>query len=521
MEAFSTNCYPRHPLAYYGKKVRQLGKGSYGIVYLLDGGKYGKPVALKSLPRFEEDDEEDKKYRNTRVWKEIALLTQLQHPNIPKIIDVHQTKDSYLIVQESPSVAPKGKQTEETVLNTIRSLAQVYAYLEQEGVMHCDLKEDNILVDKDRAYLIDFGIAMIVSPADMRRRARAPDSIFITPMRAPELILGQEYYDFKVEIWALGVLSLSLLQLLNVQHNLMDYQPYVAMFLKGYSDNVAQIEHIYRWEPWLGLLSEKWPEATQLPNGSFLRLRQPQTIDKNLLRDSPISDSLKILLTWMLMYNPERRANATDILNFLGVKNNVIPTQSECLDRRSHIVKRPKKLPTVEQRSLLLANLLRATSTSLTISDRLITRTYFLTVTLFDLFVAEFEITSVAELELYVLAALVVATTMHNQEMNLNMIKERMKIILSNIKILNAADFLVQTLCYETFQATSFDYLALDYLRFDLISLASELLYYLQTDLVYGKTPYEFYKSALTKEKQKVLYDMEESPNYEIILVPN
>lgn len=517
----SKDCYPRHPLEYYGKKVKELGQGRYGKVYLTNGGKHGTPVAVKVLNRYTDLDLDDGtgRFPNIELWREIAFLTQLRHPNIPRILDVHRDENSYYLVQESPAVSPDDIQSEQVVSDVIFALAQVYAYLEREGIMHLDLKLDNILLSDENAYLIDFGVAIIVSPADMLKRSRGPDNAYWVGSRPPEMLLGVSFYDFKVEIWALGVLVLQLLQL-NRMRGIVTFRPFTGLFSTEDEDWAVLMSYLLSWQDQLGPILEAWPEAIYLPRGSYLTLSDKITERSTIIKKSKLDIATQELLEWMLAWNPKERCSATQLLEMFSGTHKPIPTFEDCLDRRSRIVKRPRAFPTTHQRYQLLEKLIIALDT---LPTKMLTRTFFLIVTLYDLFVAEVAV-SEDMIKLYLIGACVVANVMHNSAFPF-MILANLMSRYTEKDILDAADLITTTLCYELFQATSFDYLALKLPRNDFCSLVAELRFHLRTDLVYDKTPTQFYNAVFLPENRKkaevVSHNISRYDSIPINLIPN
>lgn len=105
------------------------------------------------------------------MWNEIDIMRALDHDNVIKLYEVYETDKSLYLVLELiqgkslQEVLKKGgfKDNESRVKNVISSILEALAYLAAKGVMHRDLKPDNILLDKgDKVKIVDFGLATFI-----------------------------------------------------------------------------------------------------------------------------------------------------------------------------------------------------------------------------------------------------------------------------------------------------------------------------------------------------------------------
>ncbi len=177
-----------------------LGKGGFGATYLVEDLKLkGRRRALKEIPELLFDDHE------------VNLLSQLNHPAIPDIIDRFISSAMIYLVLEfggsrtlgSHSQALGGPIPLKLVLPWMRQLCDALSYLHSQDppIIHRDLKPDNILLDdNDRIMLIDFGIAKeSESTGPTRTIARAASHGF----SPPEQVLGTGT-DERSDIYALA-----------------------------------------------------------------------------------------------------------------------------------------------------------------------------------------------------------------------------------------------------------------------------------------------------------------------------
>jgi serine/threonine-protein kinase len=180
-----------------------LGKGGFGATYLVkDQRVQGKRWALKEIPEILFDE------------YEVTLLSQLDHPSVPIIVD-RFTDDGmvYLVLKfgGTKTLATECKQHQKIAYKTLKpwiiQLADVLNYLHNRNppIIHRDLKPENILIDtEDRIMLIDFGIAKeSVAETVTRTLGRAASHGF----SPPEQVMGtgtdvrSDVYSFAATIY--------------------------------------------------------------------------------------------------------------------------------------------------------------------------------------------------------------------------------------------------------------------------------------------------------------------------------
>ncbi|MGH3992736.1 MAG: protein kinase domain-containing protein, partial [Pseudonocardiaceae bacterium] len=184
-----------------------LGKGGFGATYLVDDLRLnGKRRALKEVPELLFDE------------YETALLSRLQHPSIPDIIDRFTAGGMVYLTLEfggSRTLASErnrqgGRIPFATLLPWIRQLCMVLTYLHTQdpAIIHRDLKPENILLDEDgRIMLIDFGIAKEATPSSMTRTLGRAATHGFSP---PEQAMGTGT-DQRSDVYALGATCYALL----------------------------------------------------------------------------------------------------------------------------------------------------------------------------------------------------------------------------------------------------------------------------------------------------------------------
>ena len=198
-----------------------IGKGTYGRVYLALNATAGEMIAVKQveLPRTAADRDSSRQ-RNlvTALKSEIETLKDLDHPNVVTCLGFEETADTLSIFLEyvpggsiGSCLRRHGKFEEDTASSFLNQTLQGLAYLHKQGILHRDLKADNLLVDfQGTCKISDFGTVrrsdhIYDNVADMSLQG----SIF---WMAPEVVsLSRKGYSAKVDIWSLGCVVLEML----------------------------------------------------------------------------------------------------------------------------------------------------------------------------------------------------------------------------------------------------------------------------------------------------------------------
>lgn len=197
-----------------------IGKGSYGRVYLGINLTTGDFLAVKQVEVNQKAAGQDKDKMKEMVAaldQEIDTMQHLEHPNIVQYLGCERKEYSISIFLEYISggsvgscLRKHGKFEESLVSSLTRQIIEGLAYLHREGVLHRDLKADNILLDVDGTCKIsDFGISKKTDNIygnDVTNSMQG--SVF---WMAPEVIRAPEKgYSAKVDIWSLGCVVLEM-----------------------------------------------------------------------------------------------------------------------------------------------------------------------------------------------------------------------------------------------------------------------------------------------------------------------
>jgi serine/threonine-protein kinase len=193
---------------------RELGQGGMSTVWLAEDLKHGRRVAVKVLrPELAAALGAD------RFSREIQIAARLQHPHILPLLDSGQAEGFLYYVMpyvEGQSLRDRvARQGELPVHEAVRILVEVadaLAFAHAQGVVHRDIKPDNVLLSGRHALVMDFGVAKAVSEATGRHTLTTAGVALGTPAyMAPEQATADPNLDHRVDIYAVGVMAYELL----------------------------------------------------------------------------------------------------------------------------------------------------------------------------------------------------------------------------------------------------------------------------------------------------------------------
>jgi len=187
------------------EKVKLLGEGSFGEVWLVKHNILGKEFAMKIIDKTP--------YSNTsQIINEINILKTLDHPNILKVLEFHLTADKFYIITDYckegelfHEIDKRTKFSERETSFILYQILQAVRYIHKMRVVHRDIKPENIMIMGREpngllhVKLIDFGTAKLFSEGN-KHKALVGSSYYI----APEVIRGK--YDESCDLWSVGVI---------------------------------------------------------------------------------------------------------------------------------------------------------------------------------------------------------------------------------------------------------------------------------------------------------------------------
>jgi TolB-like protein len=190
--------------------VRELGRGGMATVYVARDLRHNREIALKVLsaelgPRLTE-----------RFTREIELTARLSHPNILPLLDSGRVGDSAFYVM--PLVGASlhsllertGPLPIEQAVRIAIEVADALDYSHRSGVVHRDIKPDNILLHQERAMVADFGIARVRDESAAQLTATGV-SIGTPTYMSPEQVSGERVIDGRADVYALGCVLFEML----------------------------------------------------------------------------------------------------------------------------------------------------------------------------------------------------------------------------------------------------------------------------------------------------------------------
>jgi serine/threonine protein kinase len=192
--------------------IELIGRGGMGAVYRARQKSLERMVALKILPP-EVGHNVD---FTERFAREAQAMARLHHPHIVTIFDFGQRDGVFFFFMEYVDgcslrqLMEGGKFTPPEALAIVPQICEALQYAHNKGVVHRDIKPDNILMDRDgEVKIADFGLAKLVGLGAARSTGEA---VMGTPKyMAPEQISHPDEVDHRADIYALGVMFYQML----------------------------------------------------------------------------------------------------------------------------------------------------------------------------------------------------------------------------------------------------------------------------------------------------------------------
>jgi serine/threonine protein kinase len=195
---------------------REIGRGGMAVVYRATDLRLNRPVAIKVLPpdlAFNPDV-------RVRFIREAQTAAQLGHPNIVPIYAVDDKAAEGLVYfvmafidgdSLGVRVAREGAWPVDATVRVLRDVADALAYAHASGVVHRDIKPDNILIDRasGRPMITDFGIAR--ATAGETRLTATGVAVGTPAYMSPEQAIGEREVDGRSDLYSLAVVGYHLL----------------------------------------------------------------------------------------------------------------------------------------------------------------------------------------------------------------------------------------------------------------------------------------------------------------------
>ena len=286
--------YPETNLNFY-KYGRLIGQGAFGKVNLGLNVLTGRVVAIKS---FNKSNLNSNSENMKKIKYETNLMKKLNHPNITKILELFEDKEYILIIMEYINggnlfsfLKKHRKVSEKTAKLLYRQIILGIKYMHQQGIVHRDIKLENILIDlNNNIKICDFGIGRVLSSPEQPLFDQCGTPMYI----APEILLCSKekgYKGFPVDIWSSGIVLYILLS------------GTLPFSFKNSSSSLSESNE--------SNLSEDNNNNTEL---------QYSIINKEPKEIENISKEAEDLLKKILKKNPEKRITCEEILNHPWMK---------------------------------------------------------------------------------------------------------------------------------------------------------------------------------------------------------
>jgi serine/threonine protein kinase len=191
--------------------IEELGRGGMGKVYKVVDSELKESIALKLLnPEVASDQTTVERFRN-----ELKFARKITHKNVCRMYDLNKEKENYYITMEympgedlKSSLRKVGKLSVGKVMFIAKQVCEGLAEAHRLGVVHRDLKPQNIMIDKEgNAHILDFGIARSIKA----KGVTVTGMMIGTPdYMSPEQVEGRDI-DQRSDIYSLGVILYEML----------------------------------------------------------------------------------------------------------------------------------------------------------------------------------------------------------------------------------------------------------------------------------------------------------------------
>ncbi|KAM7476589.1 hypothetical protein LguiB_023832 [Lonicera macranthoides] len=267
---------------------KRIGSGSFAVVWKSRHRATGLEVAVKEIDKTRLINTSPKIADN--LFKEISILSNICHPNIIRLFEAIQTEDRIFLVLEycdggdlAAYLNQRGKVSEAVAKHFMRQLAAGLQVLNENSLIHRDLKPQNLLLTTNEATPLlkigDFGFARYVTPHGLA------DTLCGSPLyMAPEIIQSRKY-DSKADLWSAGAI---LYQLVTGK------PPFNGDSQLQLFQNILKSGEL------------------RFPKGALQELH-PDCVDlcRSLLRQNPVTDSMESIEKGYVLVNPHYASTDT------------------------------------------------------------------------------------------------------------------------------------------------------------------------------------------------------------------
>ena len=282
--------------------IKKIGEGSYGKIYKVKNKQSGDIRAMKQILKSKIPD--INKFQN-----EIKILAMVDHPNIVRLFEVIEDDKYFNLFQELCTGGELSRKIQTTQLKE-KEIAKIFneimsavAYCHEKGIVHRDLKLENILFASDSpdspVKIIDFGFSVLLGKNNLNKDKNNNDNgnnlkkfgfkrmkskVGTLYYVSPEIIKGN--YDEKCDIWACGVILFILL---------CGYPPFNGSNDKEVYNIITQVKYDFNQPTWKNVskyakdliknmltLAKNRYTAKQVLNSKWLEIKLKDTNEENM-----------------------------------------------------------------------------------------------------------------------------------------------------------------------------------------------------------------------------------------------
>ena len=185
---------------------REIGRGGMATVHLARDLRHGRRVAIKVLR-----EELAAAVGAERFLEEIRVTASLQHPHILPLFDSGSGEGLVWYVMPfvegetlRSRLARERRLPVDDALQLVREIADALEYAHRHGIVHRDVKPENVLLQSGHALVADFGIALALENAGGARLTRTGITLGTPLYMAPEQVAGDRPIDARTDVYALG-----------------------------------------------------------------------------------------------------------------------------------------------------------------------------------------------------------------------------------------------------------------------------------------------------------------------------
>jgi serine/threonine-protein kinase len=185
---------------------RELGRGAMATVYLAHDVDLGQPVALKVMHHDLSGALNAERFR-----REMGIAASLSHPGIVPLYESGNAGD--VLYYSMPHIEGESlyrrlererQLSLDEALRITHDVADALGYAHSCGVLHRDVKPENILLTETRALVVDFGLARAIGAANYRKLTDTGIMVGSLYYMSPEQVLGDRDLDQRADIYGLG-----------------------------------------------------------------------------------------------------------------------------------------------------------------------------------------------------------------------------------------------------------------------------------------------------------------------------